>query len=99
MFTTFALFILAFKVFPGRVGLPTAREVPLNATAPQTASRRPPSRRRLICTWVPDARTGRLSCVWTHEPSPDGGARRSPSASEVPCDPGDDAPRRRLVAA
>lgn len=32
MFTAFALFILAFKVFPSRVSLPTAREVPLNAT-------------------------------------------------------------------
>ena len=42
MFTAFALFILAFKVFPSRVSLPTAREVPLNATAPQTARRRPP---------------------------------------------------------
>ena len=99
MFTAFALFILAFKVFPSRVSLPTAREVPLNATAPQTARRRPPSRRRLICTWVPDAQTGRLSCVWTHEPSLGGGARRSPSAPGAPWDPGDDAPRRRLVAA
>lgn len=85
MFTAFALFILAFKVFPSRVSLPTAREVPLNATAPQTARRRPPSRRRLICTWVPDAQTGRLSCVWMRIPtkSPRRTDMKSPVDSET----------------
>jgi hypothetical protein len=72
MFNAFALNSLASRVRPGRAGLPTARLTPPQAAVPQTGSLRPPSRRRLTCTWVPDARTGRLSCVWSLEAQPEG---------------------------
>ena len=64
MFKASALVLSAMKV----VGISTARVTPLRAAVPQTASRRPPNRRALTCTWVLDAQSGQLFRRWTLEP-------------------------------
>ena len=96
MFTTSTLYSNVFRFRAGRAGLPTARVAPLSAAVPQTARGRPPSRRRLICTWILDERTGRLSCEWTLEPPSDG--EGSATSVAPPSLPGEDAERRPSAA-
>ncbi len=96
MFTTFALIASVLRVQSGHAGLATARVMPM--TVPQTARRRPPSRRRLNCTWVLDAGTSRPTCRWTAELSDDADQVALPAFGSSP-QPGDRAPWRRLSAA
>jgi len=57
-----------FKRHEGRRLVDGPGHAPLRAAVPQTASRRPPNRRALTCTWVLDAQSGQLFRRWTLEP-------------------------------
>lgn len=98
MFKTSALVLTAFRMRPRRAGSPPARVTPLKTAVRQVVSRRLPSRRPLICTWVPDGRTGRPSCVWTLERSADD-ERGAEPLSAPPWRPANDAACRALSAA
>ena len=45
----------------------TRRDIAFTLVLPERAAKTRPARRRLLCRWRKDPRTGRLSCAWKDE--------------------------------
>lgn len=83
MITRPAIIASAMQVRRHRTASPSGKVIPLNATVPQTARRRPPGRCGSTCTWTPDPAMGRLSCL---------------RGTQSPADSAEAGSRRRLAA-
>ena len=49
----------------------TRRDIAFTLVLPERAAKTRPPRRRLLCRWRTDPRTGRLVCVWSDEDAAD----------------------------